>query len=113
MTEVEQGRRHGRRGAPAAPCYVRSHFLLFYYPLLVVNLLIYSIKTICTKAREGAAREGAARVQPGGAASVAGGSVAGKEPGSGGAGIMRTEGRGCKGVASVTVVDRVLHSRTL
>ena len=36
MTEVEEGRRHGRRGAPAAPCYVWSHFLLFYYPLLVV-----------------------------------------------------------------------------
>ena len=33
-TEVEQGRRHGRRGALAAPCYVWSHF---YYPLLLVN----------------------------------------------------------------------------
>ena len=40
MTEVEEGRRHGRRGAPAAPCYVWSHFLLFYYPLLVVIYLI-------------------------------------------------------------------------
>ena len=30
----------------AAPCYVWSHF---YYLLLIVNLLIYSIKMICTK----------------------------------------------------------------
>jgi hypothetical protein len=37
---------HGRRGALVAPCYVLSHF---YYPLLIVNLLIYSIKMICTK----------------------------------------------------------------
>ena len=35
----------GRRGALAAPCYVWSHF---YYPLLIVNLLIYSMKMICT-----------------------------------------------------------------
>ena len=34
MTEVEQSRRHGRRGALVAPCYVWSHF---YYPLLLVN----------------------------------------------------------------------------
>ena len=34
MTEVEQGQRHGRRGALVAPCYVWSHF---YYPLLIVN----------------------------------------------------------------------------
>ena len=33
-TEVEQGQRHGRRGALVAPCYVWSHF---YYPLLLVN----------------------------------------------------------------------------
>ena len=39
-------KRHGRRGALVAPCYVWSHF---YYPLLIVNLLIYSIKMICTK----------------------------------------------------------------
>ena len=46
MTEVENGQRHGRRGALAAPpCYVWSQF---YYPLLIVNLLIYSIKMICT-----------------------------------------------------------------
>ena len=45
MTEVEQSQRHGRRGALVAPCYVWSHF---YYPLLIVNLLIYSIKMICT-----------------------------------------------------------------
>ena len=43
MTEVEQSQRHGRRGALVAPCYVWSHF---YYPLLIVNLLIYSIKMI-------------------------------------------------------------------
>ena len=46
MAEVENGQRHGRRGALVAPCYVWSHF---YYPLLIVNLLIYSIKMICTK----------------------------------------------------------------
>ena len=63
-------------------------------------------------AKEGAALEEAARVQPEGAASV-GGSVTGREPGSEGAGVMRTEGKGCKGVASVTEVDRMLHSRTL
>ena len=49
MTEVEQSQRHGRRGALVAPCYVWSHF---YYPLLIVNLLIYSIKMICTKKTE-------------------------------------------------------------
>ena len=37
---------HGRRGALDAPCYVWSHFC---YPLLLVNLLIFSIKMICTK----------------------------------------------------------------
>ena len=40
MTEVEEGRRHGRRGALAAPCHIWSHFLVFYYPLLVVIYLI-------------------------------------------------------------------------
>ena len=40
MTEVERGRRHGRRGALAAPCHIWSHFLVFYYPLLVVIYLI-------------------------------------------------------------------------
>ena len=69
-------------------------------------------KGVGSAALEAAAVKEAARVQPEGAASV-GGSVAGREPGSEGAGIMRSEGKGCKGVASVTEVDRMSHSRTL
>ena len=53
MTKVENGQRHGRRGALAAPCYVWSHF---YYSItlyeLIVNLFIYSIKMVCSKNEE-------------------------------------------------------------
>ena len=49
MTGADQGQRVGRRGALAALAmfgHTRSHF---YYPLLIVNLLIHSIQMICTK----------------------------------------------------------------